>query len=36
VADDLMSGNNPVLVRRQVAFDNMEVRAAYATHFDPN
>jgi hypothetical protein len=35
-ADDLMAGNNPFLVRRKIAFDNMKVRAAYATHFDPN
>jgi hypothetical protein len=36
VTDDLMSGNNPFLVRRQIALDNMEVRAAYAAYFDPN
>jgi hypothetical protein len=36
VPDDLMSGNNPFLVRRQIAFDNMQVRAAYTAYFDPN
>jgi hypothetical protein len=36
VTDDLLPGNDPFFVRRQIAFDNMGVRAAYATDFDRN